>query len=192
VATGACAARASVRIAADQPVLGQLLFTPAVPGFVPSEQAYAPSVRANELLRTAIARAVQRRQLHPAAASDNGVALFIALVAGIAIQQTANDPNTGFDEGCYTALLDPALDMYAGYFAASFATNLDAMAAVTRKDLAHVPGQLARRAPAGGVAAYSRLAAFLEVAEATLQAHLRPDRCHARARCTRSTSAPEH
>jgi hypothetical protein len=113
------AARASVRIAADQPVLGQLLFTPAVPGFVPSEQAYAPSVRANELLRTAIARVVQRRQPHPAAASDNGVALFIALVAGIAVQQTANDPRTGFDEGCYTALLDPARDMYAGYFAAS-------------------------------------------------------------------------
>jgi hypothetical protein len=40
-------------------------------------------VRDNELLRTAIARAVQRPQLHPAAASDNGVALFIALVAGM-------------------------------------------------------------------------------------------------------------
>ena len=30
--------------------------------------------------------------------------------------RTANDPGTRFGEGRYTALLDPALDMYAGYF----------------------------------------------------------------------------
>jgi len=94
----------------------ELLFTPAVPGFVPSERAYAPSLRAYQLVRAAIGNAVARRHLHPAALTDNGTAMFIALVAGVAAQQTANDAGTGFDEGRYTALLDPALDMYASYF----------------------------------------------------------------------------
>jgi AcrR family transcriptional regulator len=110
------AAGATLRLATDQPVLSQLLFTPAVPGFVPSERAYAPSLRAYDLVRAALGNAVAQRHLHPAALTDNGTALFIALVAGVAAQQTANDPGTRFDEGRYTALLDPALDMYASYF----------------------------------------------------------------------------
>lgn len=110
------AAKATLRLATDQPVLSQLLFTPAVPGFAPSERAYAPSLRAYRLLRVAIDNAVAHGHLHPAAATDNGVAMYIALVAGVAAQQTANDAGTGFDEGRYTTLLDPALDMYAAYF----------------------------------------------------------------------------
>jgi nucleoside 2-deoxyribosyltransferase len=42
--------------------------------------------------------------------------MLIAVVAGVASQQSANDPGTSFEHGRYTALLDPALDMYAGYF----------------------------------------------------------------------------
>lgn len=109
-------ARATVRFAVEAPVLAQLLFKQSVPGFVPSERAYAPSVRAFQLLREAIASAVQHNHLHAAAVSDNGIALFIALVGGVAEQQTANDPDGRFDDGRYVALLDPALDMYAGYF----------------------------------------------------------------------------
>jgi AcrR family transcriptional regulator len=110
------AMRQTLRFAANQPVLAQLLFTQAVPGFVPSQEAYAPSVRGYELVRTAMAVAIEHGQLHPAAASENGVALLIALVAGVGSQQAANDAGAGFDEGRFAALLDPALDMYAAYF----------------------------------------------------------------------------
>ena len=110
------AARATMRFAVDQPVLAQLLFTPAVPGFVPSDHAYAHSLEAADLMRTAITAAVQRGELHPAVASANGIAMLIAVVAGVASQQSANDAGTSFDQGRYTALLDPALDMYAAYF----------------------------------------------------------------------------
>ncbi|GAA2760079.1 TetR/AcrR family transcriptional regulator [Actinopolymorpha rutila] len=110
------AAWATLRFTVDQPVLTQLLFTPAVPGFTPSEQAYAPSLRANELLHGAITSAVRHHHLHPTAATDRGMALFIALIAGVSAQQQANDPGTGIEEGRYIPLLDPALDMYLGYF----------------------------------------------------------------------------
>lgn len=110
------AARETLRFATDQPVLAQLLFTPAVPGFIPSEDAYAPSLRTAALMSAAVAAAVARGELHPAAASENGTALLVALVAGVASQQAANDPGAGFTTGRFVALLDPALDMYAAYF----------------------------------------------------------------------------
>jgi AcrR family transcriptional regulator len=110
------AVRATVRFATNQPVLAQLLFTPAVPGFVPSQQAYAPSLDTARLMHTAITAAVERGELHPAAASANGIALLIAIVAGVGSQQNANDTGSEFDNGRFVALLDPALDMYAAYF----------------------------------------------------------------------------
>jgi AcrR family transcriptional regulator len=110
------AMRETLRFAAGQPVLAQLLFTRAVPGFTPSDRAYAPSLRGQDLVRTAMAAAVERAELHPAAASQDGIALLLALVAGIGSQQSANDPAAGFGEGRLIALLDPALEMYAAYF----------------------------------------------------------------------------
>lgn len=110
------AMRETLRFAADQPVLAQLLFTRAVPGFTPSDRAYAPSLRGYELVHTAMAAAAERAELHPAAASPDGIALLLALVAGIASQHTANEPGTGFAGSRLITLLEPALDMYAAYF----------------------------------------------------------------------------
>jgi AcrR family transcriptional regulator len=110
------ACRATLRFAAGQPVLAQLLFTRVVPGFVPSEHAYAPSLRAAELMRAAIAASAERGELHAAAASESGIALLLALVAGLGSQHNANEPDTEFAESQLIALLDPALDMYAAYF----------------------------------------------------------------------------
>jgi AcrR family transcriptional regulator len=104
----------TLRFAADRPVLAQLLFTRPVPGFTPSEQAYAPSLAVQDLVSAAVAAAAGRGELHPAAASPRGVALLISLTGGVAIQQAANDPGGG--AGAFTPLLNVALDMYAGYF----------------------------------------------------------------------------
>ena len=110
------AMRETLRFAAGQPVLAQLLFTRAVPGFVPSDRAYAPSLRGYDLVRAAMAAAADRAELHLAAASQDGIALLLALVAGIGSQHSANEPAADFAEGRLIALLDPALDMYAAYF----------------------------------------------------------------------------
>jgi hypothetical protein len=50
------------------------------------------------------------------AASQDGIALLLALVAGIGSQHSANEPGVGYAESRLIALLDPALDMYAAYF----------------------------------------------------------------------------
>jgi AcrR family transcriptional regulator len=110
------AMRETLRFAAGQPVLAQLLFTRTVPGFTPSDRAYTPSLRGYDLVRTAMAAAAERAELHPAAATQDGIALLLALVAGIASQHNANDPGAGFAQSRLIALLDPALDMYAAYF----------------------------------------------------------------------------
>ena len=114
-AAARAATTATLRFAAEQPVLAQFLFTRAVPGFTPSEQAYAPSLAVEELLSAAVAAAVDRGELHPEAASPRGVALLVAVTAGVGIQQAANDPDGGA-AGRFIPLLDPALDMYASYF----------------------------------------------------------------------------
>jgi AcrR family transcriptional regulator len=108
---------ATVRFSVENPVLSQLLFTRAVPGFTPSAEAYRPSLEAHELLHTELATAVERNDLHPEAASERGRGLLIALAVGISSLQEANDPGATFDEGTFTPLIEPALEMYARYFA---------------------------------------------------------------------------
>jgi len=108
---------ATVRFSVDNPVLSQLLFTRAVPGFTPSAEAYRPSLEAQELLQSELATAVQRNELHPEADSERGRGLLIALAAGVSSLQDANDPGAAFDDGRFTPLIEPALEMYASYFA---------------------------------------------------------------------------
>lgn len=110
------ASRETLRFGSEQPALAQLLFNRVVPGFVPSERAYAPSVRGVELMRAAMAAAVERGEIHPAAATERGIALLLALIAGFGSQHNANEPDTAFADSPLIALLDPALDMYAAYF----------------------------------------------------------------------------
>lgn len=113
------ASREVLQFASEQPALAQLLFNRVVPGFVPSERAYAPSVRGVELIRAAMAAAVELGELHPAAATERGIALLLALIAGFGSQHNANEPDTAFAESPLIALLDPALDMYAAYFSSA-------------------------------------------------------------------------
>jgi AcrR family transcriptional regulator len=111
-------AYATLRFSSDHPVLGQLLFLPSVPGFQPSEQAYAPSLDVQQLMIEAFAAAVERKELHPAAASDRGLKLFVAVVAGVASERAANQVDLRGEQDLRN-LLGPALDMYGAYFAAS-------------------------------------------------------------------------
>ncbi|HEX2810365.1 MAG TPA: TetR/AcrR family transcriptional regulator [Kineosporiaceae bacterium] len=108
---------ATVRFAVDDPVLAELLFSRAVPGFTPSPPAYAPSLQVEALMQTAVTAAVERGELHPNAASEAGLQLLIVLGAGVAAQQLANDPGRQFPEGRFTPLIGYALDMYEAYLA---------------------------------------------------------------------------
>jgi AcrR family transcriptional regulator len=106
----------TVRFAAEQPELAELMSTRAVPGFTPSERAYAPSLRVADLMQAAMAAAAENGELHPAATSESGVALLLVMVGGVGSQHLANERGIEFAQSRLIPLLDTALDMYAAYF----------------------------------------------------------------------------
>jgi AcrR family transcriptional regulator len=110
-------ASGTVRFSVQNPALTQLVFLPAVPGFEPSAAAYAPSLEVLELTRAAFAAAVERGELHPSAATGQGMALFTALTAGVAAQQLGNDQHGSSADGRYLALVEPAVEMFCTYYA---------------------------------------------------------------------------
>jgi hypothetical protein len=58
--------------------------------------------------------AFERRELHPSAATEQGLALFTAVAAGVAAQQLGNDQH---GDGRYLTLVEPAFEMFRGYYA---------------------------------------------------------------------------
>jgi AcrR family transcriptional regulator len=74
----------SVRFAAEDVVRHQMLFQRTIPGFEPSEEAYAPALEFFALSQERLAAA--------GLSADEDVDLFSAIAAGLASQQVANDP----------------------------------------------------------------------------------------------------
>jgi AcrR family transcriptional regulator len=89
------------------PARYQLMFQRTLPGFTPSPDSYAISVRSLDRLNISLAADGVSR------AADRD--LFTALLSGLADQQIANDP--GGDR--WLRLVDSAVDMYLGHVAAS-------------------------------------------------------------------------
>jgi AcrR family transcriptional regulator len=79
----------------------QLMNQRTIPGFVPSEESYAPAVAVVRLLRERVASYGITR--------DQDIDLFTAIVGGLVDGQLANDPGGRR----YARLLDRAIDMYA-------------------------------------------------------------------------------
>jgi AcrR family transcriptional regulator len=94
------------------PVYSQLLFWRTVPGFEPSPQAFAPAQEALQDLREHLQAAVDAGRLHPAAATEEGVALYTSITAGVMSQQMANEPDASFEDGRFTRLLPVVLEMF--------------------------------------------------------------------------------
>jgi hypothetical protein len=95
-----------------QPALAQLLHWRPVPGFEPSPQVFAASMRDMLDMRAEFAEAVRLGQLAPAADSDAAVRLFTVVLSGLISQQMANEPGASFAQGRFTSLTDAALDMF--------------------------------------------------------------------------------
>ena len=93
---------ATGRWAAANPVLAQLLFWRPVPGYQPSAEAFAPAGQIVDLLRSALADAAARGQVHPDAATDAGMELLSIMHFGVISQHLANDADRDWDHGRYT------------------------------------------------------------------------------------------
>jgi hypothetical protein len=96
-------ARVFVEFSAEDVERYQLLFQRTVPDFEPSPESYALAVEAFDQMRARFAAA----GLDDRAQFD----IWTALVAGLAAQQTANDP--GGER--WIRLIDEVVDMYADH-----------------------------------------------------------------------------
>ncbi|TDD60062.1 TetR/AcrR family transcriptional regulator [Kribbella antibiotica] len=101
----------------ENPVYSQLLFWRTVPGFEPTPEAFAPAQEALEDLRQHLQAGVDRGQLRPEAATEEGVALYTSMTAGLVSQQMANEPDATFEDGRYVRLLPTVLDMFYQHYA---------------------------------------------------------------------------
>jgi AcrR family transcriptional regulator len=98
--------------------LAQLLFWRPIPGFEPSPDAFAPSVAMVARFAAALHTAAELGEIGPAGASEQGVRVLAVMLAGVLSQHMANEPDTPFDEGDYTTLLPPLVDVFERAFPA--------------------------------------------------------------------------
>jgi AcrR family transcriptional regulator len=111
------ASRALVRWAVDNPALAQLMYWRPVPGFAPTAETFASSLRMVDQLHATLAAAVRAGVLHPDAATAEAARLYTIVMAGVISQQMANEPGAGYDSGRFTSLTDAALDMFFARYA---------------------------------------------------------------------------
>jgi AcrR family transcriptional regulator len=103
---------AIMRLGLDHQVVAQLLNWRPVPGFEPSPAAFAPSIEFVQEARRLLQVAVDRGELHPDAASEEGPALLSILIAGVMSQQLANQPQASWDQGRFTRLTPRVLELF--------------------------------------------------------------------------------
>lgn len=87
----------------DEPARFQLMCQRPVPGFEPSEEAFAPAREAYEAMRLRFA--------HHGITDPAAVDIWTALITGLVNQQLANDP--GGDR--WTRIIDTVVDMFLAY-----------------------------------------------------------------------------
>jgi AcrR family transcriptional regulator len=105
-------ATAFCRWCLEHQVYSQLLFWRTVPGFEPSPEAFAPAQESIQDLRRHLQATVDAGHLHPDATSDEGIALYTSMIAGLLSQQIANEPDASFEDGRYIRLLPVVLEMF--------------------------------------------------------------------------------
>ncbi|MGZ0151731.1 TetR/AcrR family transcriptional regulator [Kribbella sp. WER1] len=108
---------AFARWSMQNPVYSQLLFWRTIPGFEPSPEAFAPAQQALAEVQAQLQAGADAGRLHPDAASEQGLAVFTSVTAGVLSQQLANEPDAPFDEGRFSRLLPVVLEMFYRYYA---------------------------------------------------------------------------
>ena len=104
-----------VRWAVEHPAYSALMFWRPVPGFVPSERAYAPAVVLDEEGRAEVVRLREAGILPADVDVDRAYRASTALVAGVISQQLSNAPDEPFDSGTWTTVLPDLLDMWLAH-----------------------------------------------------------------------------
>jgi AcrR family transcriptional regulator len=107
---------AAVSWSVANPALAQLLVWRPVPGFEPSAETFAGSVRESAEVGEELAEAVRRGELAPEAATPDGQRLLTIVLSGLISLQLANEPGVPFRDGAFTRLIDDAFEMYIAHY----------------------------------------------------------------------------
>jgi AcrR family transcriptional regulator len=96
--------------------VAELLFWRPVPSFHPSPEAFAVSTEMVELQRNALADAVTRNQLGPAANDEGAIYLVSILIVGVLSQAFANEPDLSWGEGRFTSMFTTLMRLLPAAF----------------------------------------------------------------------------
>jgi AcrR family transcriptional regulator len=107
---------ATGRWAVEHPVIAQLLFWRPVPGYVPTADAFAPTLEIVASLRRELQKACDLGDLGAGAASDDALTLLSTLHFGMISQQLANDPDGDWANGRFTRLLPTLLELFVSAY----------------------------------------------------------------------------
>ena len=108
-----------VRWAVEHPAYSALMFWRPVPGFVPSERAYAPAVALAEQGRAEVVRLRDAGILPADVDVDRAYRTQTALVGGVISQQLSNAPDEPFATGTWTSVLSDLIDMWLAHHRSS-------------------------------------------------------------------------
>ena len=107
-----------VRWAIQHPAYTQLLFWRPVPGFTPSEEAYAPAVEIVELTRSRLTALQRLGLIRDDADIDAVLRDWTVLISGVISQHLSNSPDQPFEVGRFTTGLPDLVAMFAGRYGA--------------------------------------------------------------------------
>jgi AcrR family transcriptional regulator len=106
---------AFVRWAVEHPAYAPLMFWRPVPGFVPSERAYAPATELERMAREFLVVLRSAGLLRRDADLDLVYRTQTALIAGVISQQLANAPGEPFETGTFTSTLPDVVAMWLAH-----------------------------------------------------------------------------
>ena len=96
--------------------VAELLFWRPVPSFHPSPDAFAVSLEMVELQRGALADAVAKGQLGPAAIEEGAIYLVSTIIVGVLSQTFANEPDLPWGEGRFTPMFPTLMRLLPAAF----------------------------------------------------------------------------
>ena len=110
---------AFVRWAVEHPAYAPLMFWRPVPGFVPSEEAYAPARELEQLSLDFLTLLRSAGHLRPDADLDLVYRTETAIVSGVISQQLSNAPGEPFETGTFTSILPDVVAMWLAHHGGS-------------------------------------------------------------------------
>jgi AcrR family transcriptional regulator len=106
---------AFVRWAVEHPAYAPLMFWRPVPGFVPSERAYADAVELERMSREFLVALRSAGLLRADADLDLVYRTQTAVISGVITQQLANAPGEPFETGIFTSTLPDVVAMWLAH-----------------------------------------------------------------------------